>query len=86
MPRKPSMKKRYIRAEVTLRAGGKLAKVSDDLGWMVEMSQGERVNYVAAQLLLTVAAFHATTEDLTIAPLDLVHLSSDCCIAARRSR
>ena len=36
------------------------------------MASGKPVDYVAAQLSLTVAAIHATTEALTIALLDLV--------------
>lgn len=65
------MQRRKIRAEVTLAAGGKPPKVSDAIGWMVEMADGKKVDYVAAQLSLTVAAIHATTEALTIALLDL---------------
>ena len=66
------MERRKIRAEVTLAGGGKPPKVSDAIGWMVEMASGKPVDYVAAQLSLTVAAIHATTEALTIALLDLV--------------
>ena len=46
--------------------------MSDTVGWMVEMSRGKKVDYVAAQLSLTVAAIHATTEALTCAMADLV--------------
>jgi hypothetical protein len=62
---------RRIRAQVTLTSGGKPPKVSDAIGWMVEMAGGKQVDYVAAQLSLTVAAIHATTEALTIALLEL---------------
>jgi cytochrome P450 len=57
---------------MTLAGGGKPPKVSDAIGWMVEIAGGKQVDYVAAQLSLTVAAIHATTEALTIALLDLV--------------
>jgi cytochrome P450 len=66
------VERRKIRAEITLASGGKPAKVSDAIGWMVEMAGGKQVDYVAAQLSLTVAAIHATTEALTIALLMLV--------------
>ncbi|SPJ88845.1 related to gibberellin cluster - GA14-synthase [Fusarium torulosum] len=64
--------RRKVQAEVTLAAGGNPPKVSDAIGWMVEMAGGKPVDYVAAQLSLTVAAIHATTEALTVALLDLV--------------
>lgn len=66
------VERRKIRAQITLASGGKPPKVSDAIGWMVEMAGGKQVDYVAAQLSLTVAAIHATTEALTIALLDLV--------------
>ncbi|KAL4965799.1 cytochrome P450 [Aspergillus stella-maris] len=67
------VERRRIRAEITLASGGKPPKVSDAIGWMVEVANGKKnVDYVAAQLSLTVAAIHATTEALTVALLDLV--------------
>lgn len=60
------------RAQKALAAGGKPPKMSDTIGWMVEISQGKQIDYVAAQLSLTVAAIHATTEALTTALVDLV--------------
>ncbi|CAG8960392.1 hypothetical protein HYFRA_00008109 [Hymenoscyphus fraxineus] len=66
------VERRKIRAQIILASGGKPAKVSDAIGWMVEMSGGKEVDYVAAQLSLTVASIHATTEALTSALLDLV--------------
>jgi hypothetical protein len=66
------VERRKIRAQITLAGGGKPPKVSDAIGWMVEMAGRKQVDYVAAQLSLTVAAIHATTEALTIALLDLV--------------
>lgn len=66
------VERRKIRAQITLASGGKPAKVSDAIGWMVEMAGGKEVDYVAAQLSLTVAAIHATTEAVTIALLNLV--------------
>ncbi|UKZ81607.1 hypothetical protein TrVFT333_009379 [Trichoderma virens FT-333] len=66
------VERRKIRAQILLEAGDKPPKVSDAIGWMVEMAGGKKVDYVAAQLSLTVASIHATTEALTIALLDLV--------------
>lgn len=39
---------------------------------MVEMVGTQKIDYIAAQLNLTVAAMHATTEALTTALVDLV--------------
>lgn len=66
------VERRRTRAEIALASGRKTPKVSDAIGWMVEMAGGKKVDYVAAQLSLTVAAIHATTEALTVAMLDLV--------------
>jgi hypothetical protein len=68
----PEVEKRKLRAEKVLAAGGKPPITSDTIGWMVEMARGKHVDYVAAQLSLTVAAIHATTEALTCALADLV--------------
>ncbi|KAI1843278.1 hypothetical protein JX266_010452, partial [Neoarthrinium moseri] len=65
------IERRRIRTEKLLASGGKPPKVSDAIGWMVEVAGGEKVDYVAAQLSLTVASIHATTGALTIALTDL---------------
>ena len=67
----------HIRARVfssTLaQAGQKPPKVADTIGWMYELAREkqEDMNYAAAQLTLTMAAIHTTTEGLTQALLDL---------------
>lgn len=66
------VQRRQERAQQALAAGDKPPRVSDTIGWMVEMSRGKPVDYVAAQLSLTVAAIHATTEVLTTALVDLI--------------
>ena len=71
----PEVLKRKERAEKALAAGGKPPKMSDAIGWMVEMARGEQIDYVAAQLSLTVASIHATTEALTAALVDLATYS-----------
>jgi Cytochrome P450 len=67
----PEVQKRKERAEKALATGGKPPKMSDAIGWMVEMARGKQIDYIAAQLSLTVAAIHATTEALTTALVDL---------------
>jgi cytochrome P450 len=62
---------RRKRAQKALVAGNKPPAMSDTIGWMVEISGERKVDYVAAQLSLTVAAIHATTEALTSALADL---------------
>ncbi|KAI1135172.1 cytochrome P450 [Hypoxylon sp. FL0543] len=65
------VERRRIRAKTLLAAGQKPPRVSDAIGWMVEVAGEEKVDYVASQLSLTVASIHATTEALTIALLDI---------------
>jgi hypothetical protein len=42
------VQKRKDRAQKALAVGGKPPKMSDTIGWMVEISQGKQVDYVAA--------------------------------------
>ncbi|KAI6369733.1 hypothetical protein MCOR25_004362 [Pyricularia grisea] len=64
---------RRRRAEQLLSKGKKPPRVSDAIGWMVEVANGKKVDYVAAQLSLTVASIHATTEALTVALMDVAN-------------
>lgn len=58
----PEVEKRIASAQKALEAGGPLPKTSDTIGWMMEVSKGRRVDYVAGQLSLTMAAIHTTSE------------------------
>lgn len=58
----PEVERRRKRAEQALAAGEKPPKAADTIGWMVEMSKGRQVDYVAGQLSLTTAAIHTTAE------------------------
>lgn len=55
---------RRQRAEKCLQAGEKPPKMADAIGWMVEVSakQGRETDLVAAQLSLSTAAIHTTSE------------------------
>lgn len=57
---RPEVETRREKAIQTLDKGHKPPKTADTVGWMVEMCQGRRqeVNYVAAQLSLSMAAIH----------------------------
>ena len=68
----PEVERRKARAEKAIAAGSKPPKTADTIGWMVEVARGRKVNYVAAQLSLTLAAIHTTTEAITAAIMDLV--------------
>lgn len=58
----PEIEMRKERAQKAMEAGKKPPKTSDTIGWMYEISRGRDVDYVAAQLSLTMAAIHTTTE------------------------
>lgn len=67
----PEVERRKERAEKAIAAGGKPPKTADTIGWMYEIARGRKVDYVAAQLSLTMAAIHTTTEAITQALLDV---------------
>lgn len=67
----PEVELRKAATEKTLAAGGKPPKVADAIGWMTELSKGKEVDYVGAQLALSIAAIHTTTEGFTQALMDL---------------
>jgi cytochrome P450 len=58
----PEIERRKERARKALEAGQKPPKTADSIGWMYEVAKGREVDYVAAQLSLTLAAIHTTTE------------------------
>lgn len=68
----PEIERRKERAEKAIAAGSKPPKTADTIGWMYEVARGRQVNYVAAQLSLTLAAIHTTTEAITTAMLDVI--------------
>ena len=69
----PEVEMRKERAAKALEAGQKPPKTADTIGWMYEIAKerAEQKNYVAAQLSLTLAAIHTTSEAMTQALLDL---------------
>ena len=71
----PEVQMRRARAKRAMENGAKPPKTADTIGWMYELSREkgrrEELNYVAAQLSLTMAAVHTTTEAITTALIDL---------------
>jgi cytochrome P450 len=67
----PEVQRRKERAQKALEAGQKPPKTADSIGWMYEISRGREVDYVAAQLSLTMAAIHTTTEALSQVLVDI---------------
>ena len=69
----PEVEMRKERAQKALEAGLKPPKIADTIGWMYELAREQRQqkNYAAAQLTLSMAAIHTTTEGMTQALLDL---------------
>lgn len=67
----PEIERRKERAQKALEAGRKPPKTADTIGWMYELARGREVDYVGAQLSLTLAAIHTTTDAITQAVLDL---------------
>lgn len=65
------VEKRRKRAEAILSEGGKPSKAADAIGWMVEVARGRSVDLVAAQLSLSMAAIHTTSESMTNCVLQL---------------
>jgi len=59
----PEVERRIKKANEALAAGRKPPKASDAIAWMVEVAQnGRETDFVAAQLSLTTAAIHTTSE------------------------
>jgi hypothetical protein len=67
----PEVAVRKERTEKALAAGEKAPKVSDTIGWMVEVARGRNIDYAGMQLGLTLAAVHTTSESLSRAIFDL---------------
>jgi len=67
----PEVQRRKERAQKALEAGQKPPKTADSIGWMYEVAKGRKVDYVAAQLSLTMAAIHTTTEATAQALIDI---------------
>ncbi|OHX00762.1 cytochrome p450 [Colletotrichum incanum] len=66
--------KRKARVDECLKAGKTPPKMADTIGWMHEtaMMRKTKVDYVAAQLSLTMAAIHTTTEVTCQAIFDII--------------
>ncbi|CRK17299.1 hypothetical protein BN1723_002432 [Verticillium longisporum] len=67
----PEVKKRKMLVDDALQSGAKPSKISDAIGWMYQVAAGRPVDFVCAQMQLTLAAVHTTTEVLAQAILDL---------------
>ncbi|KAB8343137.1 hypothetical protein FH972_022730 [Carpinus fangiana] len=67
----PEVKKRRMQLEESLRNNEARPKSADAINWMFEVSKGRPIDFVAAQLSLSVAAIHTTTETLTSCVLQL---------------
>lgn len=65
------VERRMERAKKALEAGQKPPKTADAIGWMYEVARGRKVDFVAGQLSLTLAAIHTTTNVLSQALLDI---------------
>lgn len=67
----PEVERRRKRAEALMAAGEKPPKAADAIGWMVEVSRGREIDYVGAQLSLSMAAIHTTSETTINCVLEL---------------
>ncbi|ETS75628.1 hypothetical protein PFICI_12572 [Pestalotiopsis fici W106-1] len=67
----PEVERRVKAVDEALARGEKPKKTADAIGWIHEVSRGRRIDYVSAQLSLTLAAIHTTTETTTQAVFDL---------------
>ncbi|KAH8668636.1 ent-kaurene oxidase [Xylariales sp. PMI_506] len=67
----PEVERRVAAVDAALRAGQKPKKTADAIGWIYEVSRGRPVNYVNAQMSLTLAAIHTTSETASQAILDI---------------
>lgn len=63
--------RRRAAVDKALATGQKPPKVADTIGWMHEVARGRKIDYVAGQLSLTLAAIHTTTEVTCQALLDI---------------
>ncbi|KAK3640734.1 hypothetical protein LTR22_016853 [Elasticomyces elasticus] len=67
----PEIQPLIDQAKKALAAGQKSSRSLDSMSWLVEVSRGRPVDYVAAQLALTVPAIHTTLEAIVQALLDI---------------
>ncbi|KAI4595736.1 hypothetical protein KJ359_006727 [Pestalotiopsis sp. 9143b] len=67
----PEVERRVRAVDEALARGEKPKKTADAIGWIHEVSRGRKVDYVSAQLSLTLAAIHTTTETTAQAVFDL---------------
>ncbi|KAB5557999.1 cytochrome P450 [Coniochaeta sp. 2T2.1] len=70
----PEVKRRKQAVDDSIRSGKKPPKVADAIGWMheISVSRGYEVDYVAAQLMLSLAGTHTTASALALALFDAV--------------
>ncbi|KAI1849674.1 hypothetical protein JX265_008011 [Neoarthrinium moseri] len=67
----PEVERRVAAVNEALARGEKPKKTADAIGWIHEVSRGRKVDYVNAQLSLTLAAIHTTTETTGQALFDI---------------
>ncbi|KAI5925952.1 cytochrome P450 [Camillea tinctor] len=67
----PEVERRKAIVDAAHAAGEKAPKVADTIGWMYEVGKGEKIDLVAGQLSLTMAAIHTTTETTCQALIDI---------------
>ncbi|KAI0123763.1 cytochrome P450 [Xylariales sp. AK1849] len=67
----PEVERRVTAVNKALEIGQKPQKTADAIGWLHEVSRGRKVDYVNAQLSLTLAAIHTTTETTCQALFDI---------------
>lgn len=59
------------RTDEAMKAGAKSLRAADTIGWMYELARGRDVDYAAAQLSLSLASVHTTSETISQTILDL---------------
>ena len=67
----PEVERRIRAVDEAVARGEKPQKTANAIGWIYEVSQGRKIDYASAQLSLTLAAIHTTTEITTQAVFDL---------------
>ncbi|KAK6087007.1 cytochrome P450 [Seiridium cupressi] len=67
----PEVERRVRAVDEAMARGEKPKKTADAIGWIHEVSRGRKIDYVSAQLSLTLAAIHTTTETTAQALFDV---------------
>lgn len=67
----PEVERRKAAVDKAKEAGLKPPKTADAIGWMYDVARGRQVDFVNAQMSLSMAAIHTTTETTVQALLDI---------------